>query len=63
MIQQKSEVQPSPRDKDLVLISFDRAKMKFRLSGYFVDKNIEGEGQLDNGKMDKMESRIFGSFC
>jgi len=37
------------QDKDLVTISFERAKIKYRLSGYIVDKNLEGRGQLDNG--------------
>jgi imidazolonepropionase-like amidohydrolase len=37
-------------DKDLVSITFDRAKQKFRLSGYVTGKDIEGKGQLDNGK-------------
>ncbi len=37
-------------DKDLVSLSFDRARQKFRLSGYINEKNIEGKGQLDNGK-------------
>jgi imidazolonepropionase-like amidohydrolase len=37
-------------DKDLVSITFERAKQKFRLSGYVVDIGIEGKGQLDDGK-------------
>jgi imidazolonepropionase-like amidohydrolase len=37
-------------DKDIVSISFDRSKQKFRLSGYINSKDIEGKGQLDNGK-------------
>jgi len=37
-------------DKDLVNISFDRTKQKFRLSGYVTGKDLEGKGQLDNGK-------------
>ncbi|MCX6320437.1 MAG: amidohydrolase family protein [Bacteroidia bacterium] len=37
-------------DKDLVSISFDRSRQKFRLSGYVNAKDIEGRGQLDNGK-------------
>ena len=36
-------------DKDLVSISFDRTRHKFRLSGYVDGKDIEGKGQLDNG--------------
>jgi imidazolonepropionase-like amidohydrolase len=37
------------QDKDLVTLSFERSKTKYRLSGYIVDKNLEGRGQLDNG--------------
>jgi imidazolonepropionase-like amidohydrolase len=37
-------------DKDLVSISFDRARQKHRLSGYVTGKDIEGKGQLDNGR-------------
>jgi imidazolonepropionase-like amidohydrolase len=37
-------------ERDQVSISFDRAKIKFRLSGYKAGKDLEGEGQLDNGK-------------
>ncbi len=37
-------------DRDLVSISFERAKQKFRLSGYVIDNRIEGKGQLDDGK-------------
>ena len=48
------------RDKDLVLISFDRAKMKFRLSGHVVDKNMEGDGQPDNGKWIKWKAEYTG---
>ena len=38
------------REKDILTINFERAKMKFRLSGYIIDQNMEGQGQLDNGK-------------
>jgi imidazolonepropionase-like amidohydrolase len=37
-------------DKDLVSISFDRSKIKYRLSGYIVNKDLEGKGELENGK-------------
>jgi imidazolonepropionase-like amidohydrolase len=37
-------------DKDLVSISFDRSIQKFRLSGYISARDMEGRGQLDNGK-------------
>jgi len=38
------------RDNDLVSITFDRAKIKYRLSGYLSESDIKGKGQLDNGK-------------
>jgi imidazolonepropionase-like amidohydrolase len=37
-------------EKDLVGISFERAKTKFRLSGYIAGKDMEGKGQTDAGK-------------
>ncbi len=37
-------------EKDLVSIVFDRAKLKFRLSGYVAGKDLKGRAQLDNGK-------------
>jgi imidazolonepropionase-like amidohydrolase len=37
-------------DKDMVSLSFDRSRQKHRLSGYVTGKDIEGRGQLDNGK-------------
>ena len=37
-------------DKDLVTISFDKSKQKYRLSGYLNARDIEGKGQGDNGK-------------
>jgi imidazolonepropionase-like amidohydrolase len=37
-------------EKDLVTISFERSKQKYRLSGYINNQNIEGKGQLENGK-------------
>ncbi len=38
------------RQKDLVSVTFERSGMKYRLTGYFSGKDIEGKGQLDNGK-------------
>ncbi|HEX2977040.1 MAG TPA: amidohydrolase family protein [Bacteroidales bacterium] len=38
------------REKDLVSIVFDKARQKYRLSGYISGNNLEGNGQLDNGK-------------
>jgi imidazolonepropionase-like amidohydrolase len=36
-------------DKDLVSITFERAKRRYRLSGYLVAGGIEGKGQLEDG--------------
>ena len=38
------------RDHDLVSIIFESGKIKYRLSGYQAGADIEGKGQLDNGK-------------
>lgn len=38
------------QEKDIVTINFDRSKIKYRLSGYINGKDLEGKGQLDNGK-------------
>jgi imidazolonepropionase-like amidohydrolase len=38
------------REKDLVAISFERSKMKFRLTGYFTGKDMTGRGQSDDGR-------------
>lgn len=38
------------RDKDLVTISFEREKQKYRLSGYSSGNDFEGKGQTDSGK-------------
>lgn len=37
-------------DKEIIAITFDRSRSKFRLSGYVMGKDLEGKGQLDNGK-------------
>jgi imidazolonepropionase-like amidohydrolase len=37
-------------DKDIITITFDRNRTKFRLSGYISGKDLEGKGLLDNGK-------------
>lgn len=37
-------------DKDIVSIAFERSRIKYRLSGYLMGKDLEGKGQLDNGK-------------
>ena len=38
------------QDKDLVSFSFERSGTKYRLSGYISDRNIEGRGQLGDGR-------------
>jgi imidazolonepropionase-like amidohydrolase len=38
------------QEKDIISISFDRGRTKYRLSGYISDRDIEGKGQLDNGR-------------
>lgn len=37
-------------DKEMISITFDRSRLKFRLSGVINAKDLEGRGQLDNGK-------------
>jgi len=38
------------RDRDLINISFEKDRLKYRLTGYVSGKDFHGEGQLDNGK-------------
>jgi imidazolonepropionase-like amidohydrolase len=38
------------QEKDLVSITFERTRLRFRLSGYIAGKDLEGGGQLDNGR-------------
>ncbi len=37
-------------EKDIISINFNRARARYRLSGYINGKDLEGKGQLDNGK-------------
>ena len=37
-------------DKDLVSMTFEKSRTRFRLTGYTSGKDLEGRGQLDNGK-------------
>jgi len=37
-------------EKDIVNINFERSRVRYRLSGYIMGKDLEGKGQLDNGK-------------
>ena len=36
-------------EKDIVSLSFERSKIKYRLSGYIKGRDLEGRGQLENG--------------
>jgi imidazolonepropionase-like amidohydrolase len=38
------------QEKDIVSITFERSRSRFRLSGYITGKDLAGNGQLDNGK-------------
>jgi imidazolonepropionase-like amidohydrolase len=38
------------QEKDIVSIAFERSRIRYRLSGYIMGKDLEGKGQLDNGK-------------
>jgi imidazolonepropionase-like amidohydrolase len=38
------------QEKDIISISFDRSRQKYRLSGYLNNKDLEGKGQLESGK-------------
>jgi imidazolonepropionase-like amidohydrolase len=38
------------QEKDIVTLTFERAKIRYRLSGYINGKDIEGRGQTDDGK-------------
>jgi imidazolonepropionase-like amidohydrolase len=38
------------QEKDIVTINFERSRVRYRLSGYIMGKDLEGKGQLDNGK-------------
>ncbi|MFN8241748.1 MAG: amidohydrolase family protein [Bacteroidales bacterium] len=37
-------------EKDLVSLTFDRSRIKYRLTGYINGKDLEGRGVMDNGK-------------
>ncbi len=38
------------QEKDIVTINFERARVRYRLSGYVNGKDLEGKGQTDSGK-------------
>ena len=48
-------------DKDLVSISFDRSARKYRLTGYVKENNLEGSGQLSDGKWVSWNAKFSGS--
>ena len=48
-------------EKDIVSITFERSRSKFRLSGYITGKDLEGKGQLDNGKWVAWKASYSGS--
>ncbi len=37
-------------EKDIISMTFERARTRFRLTGYVSGKDLQGRGQLDNGK-------------
>jgi len=37
-------------DRDMVSLSFDRGRTKYRLTGYFNGRDLEGKGQTDGGR-------------
>lgn len=49
------------RDKDIVTFVFDRAKRKYRLSGYVSGNDLEGKGQLENGQWITWKATYSGS--
>jgi len=48
-------------DKDLVSISFDRSGKKYRLTGYVKENNLEGSGQLSDGRWVSWNAKYSGS--
>jgi imidazolonepropionase-like amidohydrolase len=48
-------------EKDIVSINFERSGVRFRLSGYSNGKDLEGKGQLDNGKWVSWKAVFTGS--
>ena len=49
------------QEKDIVTITFDKGRTKFRLSGYVAGKDLEGNGQLDNGKWVRWKATYSGA--
>ncbi len=48
-------------EKDLVSVSFDYAGQKYRLTGYISGNNLEGKGQLSDGKWIKWNAEFSGA--
>ena len=48
-------------EKDLVSISFERAKQRYRLSGYINGKDLEGKGLPENGRWISWHASYTGS--
>ena len=46
-------------EKDLVSMTFERAKTRYRLTGYVSGKDLEGKGQLENGKWFSWKATYF----
>jgi imidazolonepropionase-like amidohydrolase len=38
------------QERDIVTLAFERSRIRYRLSGYITGKDLEGKGQIDNGK-------------
>ena len=37
-------------EKDIITINFERSRVRYRLSGYVTGKDLEGNGQMDDGR-------------
>jgi imidazolonepropionase-like amidohydrolase len=48
------------QEKDMISLSFERAKQKYRLSGYVRGKDLEGKGLLDSGKWISWDAAFTG---
>ncbi len=49
-------------EKDMVSISFDRNSKKYRLTGYIKGNDLEGRGQLSDGKWISWTAKYIGPF-
>jgi imidazolonepropionase-like amidohydrolase len=48
------------QEKDIISITFERSRVRYRLSGYISGKDLEGQCQLDNGKWVTWKATITG---